>query len=358
MISKQVLKSMGLKMLFCGFLLPALFLRCENGEIAQPVEENGPVRRIVFAARNTQDGYKLYTINDDGTELKEIFSGAKSIGDLWVSHKGDRVVCVVDTSMSPYANDQLLVLGLDGGRATQITHLDKAVLEEPQWFPNDEEVLFGYFGSWRGAQFFHIRADGSNMTRITTDDNTSHRLPRLSPDGQKIAFENRNSQSDVWVMNLDGAQQIPLSMPGEQAYLFGWTRDGEGILYGVADQTGDNSGLWVAEHDGAGKSWVCDSYGWVDISGLDGKIVIGLSSGILTINPDGSGLARLTYSRVEGYPILWAPDGTKIAFRGDVNGDGKYGICVISARGSGLREITDPRTEVVPAAIRAFDWVP
>lgn len=358
MITKQVLTMRGLKMLLYGILSPVLLLGCENGELVQPGEDNGPINRIVFAAIGPQGLYELYTINDDGTELKEIFSSAKSIGDLWVSHKGNRLVCVVDTSMSPYSNDQLLVLDLDSGSATQITNLDKAVLEEPQWLPDDEEILFGYFGPWRGAQFFRIRADGSNMTRITTDDNTSHRLPRLSPDGQKIAFENRNSASAIWVMNLDGTGQLALSGPGEDAYLFGWTNDGEGVVYGVAGQEGENSGLWVAENRGTGRTWVCDSYGSVDISKADGRIVIGISSGILTVDPDGSELARLTYSRVDGYPILWSPDGGRIAFRGDVNGDGKHGICVIGARGSGLREITDPGLQVVVAPTRAFDWIP
>ena len=358
MITKQVLTMRGLKMLLYGILSPVLLLGCENGELVQPGEDNGPIHRIVFAAIGPQGLYELYTINDNGTELKEIFSSAKSIGDLWVSHKGNRLVCVVDTSMSPYSNDQLLVLGLEGGSATQITSLGGALLEEPQWFPNDQEILFGYFGSWRGAQLFRIHADGSNMTRITADDNTSHRLPRLCPDGQKIAFENRNSSSAIWVMNLDGTQQFPLSLPAEVAYLFGWTHDGEGVVYGVAGQEGENSGLWVAEKKGTGRRRVCDSYGWVDVSGSDGRIVIGLSSGILTVNPDGSDLARLTYSRVDGYPILWSRDGTKIAFRGDVNRDGKYGICVIGANGSGLREITDPRLEVVPDPTRAFDWIP
>jgi Tol biopolymer transport system component len=357
MLTRQVFAMRGLKMLFCGFLLPALLLGCEDGEIAQPEEDNGPVHRIIFAAKDPQGVYGLYTTNHDGTDLKVVFPNAKSISDLWVSRNGDRVVCVVDKSMSPYSNDQLLVLDLEGRSATQITSLGGALLEEPQWFPNDEEILFGYFGSWRGAQFFRIRADGSDMTRITTDDNTSHRFPRLSPNGQKIAFENRNSASAIWVMNVDETSQLPLSVPGENAYLCGWTSDG-GVLYFANNETYQNPGLWIIEDDGTNRRYLVGEGGTADVSRIDSKIALGSYHGIFAINPDGSDFKRIAANAVEGYPILWSNDGTKIAFRGDVNRDGKYGLCVVHADGSGAREIVGPSLEITNAPARAFDWVP
>jgi hypothetical protein len=94
------------------------------------------------------------------------------------------------------------------------------------------------------------------------------------------------------------------------------------------------------------------------VSSVNGKIVFGNDDGIYTINLDGIELEKLCSIRSGGYPILWSPDGSKIAFRGDVNGDYKKGICVVNSDGSVLKEITDPTIEVKPPPSRAFDWIP
>lgn len=176
-----------MKILLFGIWGMAMFMNCsDKAPIKPPAEEppfeNDSLRRIVFSAKDEQGQYKLYVINENGSGLKEIFSpNASVIGDLWVSRRGTSIVCCVNTVALPDANMQLFLVNIDGSGFRQITHYQNGILEEPQWFPDDEEILFGRFEPY-GAQFYRIRDDGSKLTRLTVDDLISHRYPRLSPD--------------------------------------------------------------------------------------------------------------------------------------------------------------------------------
>jgi Tol biopolymer transport system component len=266
------------------------------------------------------------------------------------------MVCCVNIATPPYANYQLFLVYVDGREAKQLTYDPPGIAEEPQWFPNGEEILYGFQGPWRGAQIFRIRIDGSNSIRITTDDTTSHRFPRLSPDGQKIAFETRGHPNKIWVMNVNGSNKILLSTPGTDAASPEWAPDAIRVVYRTY---GNEAGLWSVNADGSNSQKLCNGIGTHHVPRISGKIVFGTYQGIYTINPDGSGFAQLTNVYVDGYPILWSRDGTKIAFRGDANGDHKKGICTIDDDGKNLKEIIDPSLEIVQSPYnRTFDWIP
>jgi Tol biopolymer transport system component len=329
-------------LLICAFVM-ALFTHCSEEAPVKPQPENGSLRKIVFNAKDEQGRYKLYTISEKGTGLKEIFSPNARICDLWVSPQGDRVVCCVD---------QLFLVKIDGSEARQLTSNPPGFGEEPQWFPNGDEILYGFFGPWRGAQIFRIQADGSNQTRITTDDSSSHRHPRLSPDAKKIAFETRGTKDLVWVINIDGTNKTLLSTPEYDAWKPEWTIDSKKIVYG------NEKGLWIIDADGINRKLLYDSGSLAHVSPVDGKIAFLGYYGVYIIAPDSSGFRKVVTLTMGDYPILWSRDGVKIAFRGDVNGDREEGICTVNADGSDLREITIPTLKLEPSPCRAFDWIP
>jgi TolB protein len=80
--------------------------------------------------------------------------------------------------------------------------------------------------------------------------------------------------------------------------------------------------------------------------GHNGKIVFTSNrdgnSEIYTINPDGTGLSRLTYDPAGDFSPVWSADGSEIAFSRSTNpGSGGGELFVMNADGSGLRRVTD-----------------
>jgi Tol biopolymer transport system component len=62
---------------------------------------------------------------------------------------------------------------------------------------------------------------------------------------------------------------------------------------------------------------------------------------IFKMNPDGSGLVKLTHSRDFSGNPGWSPDGSQIAFESDrANRPGRYEIHVMDANGSNVRRVT------------------
>jgi len=73
---------------------------------------------------------------------------------------------------------------------------------------------------------------------------------------------------------------------------------------------------------------------------------------IYMMNPDGTGLVRLTNHPSNDFNPSWSPDGTKIAFASD-RGDGDYDVYVMNSDGGGLTQLTDdPADDATP------DWSP
>ena len=60
---------------------------------------------------------------------------------------------------------------------------------------------------------------------------------------------------------------------------------------------------------------------------------------IYVVNVDGSGLTRLTNNTAQDDYATWSPDGRRIAF--DSNRDGEWEIYVMNADGTVLRRLTD-----------------
>ena len=93
----------------------------------------------------------------------------------------------------------------------------------------------------------------------------------------------------------------------------------------------------------------------IDISSLTGRIVFSAGppheEDIYVINADGSGLTQLTTNPATDFDPAWSPDGSKIAFRSQRDGNDE--IYVMNADGSGQTILTDgPETGHSP------EWSP
>jgi Tol biopolymer transport system component len=198
---------------------------------------------------------------------------------------------------------------------------------EPRSSPDGQKIAFSratYIEKVLGGgsiqriytqDIYVMNADGSGLREIA-DDPALDSDPAWSPDGSKIAFvSNRDAPVDatyanyydIYVANADGTGEPTriINQPGNESDP-NWSPDGSKLLYVSTVDTPD-----------------------FPHSGGDAEIY--------TMNPDGTGVSRLTDNTASDSTPDWSPDGKEIAFGS--NRDGKGAIYKMNADGSGQTKI-------------------
>ena len=211
--------------------------------------------RIVFSrGDNVFDGEThLYAMNADGSDLRQLTSGAFSDNSPSVSPDGKRIVFS--------RNDSIYVMNSDGSDAHGLGISSTDV----SWSPDGSKVVFSD-PSTTGISV--ANDDGTGIVHLTdaSVSNKNDSQPRWSPDGQKIAFMRWVDLefSLVYVMNADGTGVRQLGRQEESG----------GLL----------------------KTWAC----WTPVWSADSQRIAfagptdALTPGIFTMNPDGSNVGTIS----------------------------------------------------------------
>ena len=187
-----------------------------------------------------------------------------------------------------------------------------AWLAAPAWSPDGRKIAFERPRPDRNAEgyvinseIFVVNADGSGERRLTRNT-VRDSNPVWSPDGRRIAFE---SNWQLNVMNADGSGQRRLTRNGGRNFAPAWSPDGQKIAF--------------ERRLGRQKYGSCSGCGRAS------------TFEVHVMNADGSGQQRLT---TQGAQPDWSPDGQKIAFMSERDGNGE--IYTMNADGSQQRNLT------------------
>jgi len=340
------------------------------------VENDSPVwspdgSTILFQSPRALDGsdanvnnvFNLWRMNSDGSSALPLTRFTvdafnRNFLQVW-SPNGTRIAYVsvgaLDGSNATGTNSNIWIMNADGSNPTPLTKYSlppqpsiaapSAFL--PAWSPDGSKIVYSSNGSLDGSNAVNgsgniwvMSADGSNASPLTKftappqQPGAGATGAKWSPDGTKIAYSsngaldgsnaaNVNGAGNIWIMNGDGSNPIPITHSTNAFATIGtstggWSPDGKKLIV------------------------VCTC-------ALDGSNNANNTANIWVMNADGSArtpLTQSTNSNVKTEGPTWSLDGTKIFFDsnralgGTDTPGGAFNIWVMNADGSGARPLT------------------
>ena len=220
--------------------------------------------------------------------------------------------------------------------------------------PSPDGQTVAFMGFQREWDIFVIAADGSALRNLTRDAHND-RMPRWSPDGERIAFySSRTGVMEIWTVRIDGSGLQQVTHASDEGAMYPvWSPDGSRLAYRGGDTT------YVRELDASGQGGVralespdpelarFNAHAWSP----DGRWLAGElsaeegSSGIVLYSFASGELVRLTDF---GWFPRWLNDSRRLIFQ---SGDStKSSLFIVDRESGDVRELYRPRDA-------AAEWV-
>ncbi len=218
---------------------------------------------------------------------------------------------------------------------------------------------------------YTVKQNGKDVVQLTTDS-ASDLFPSWSADGSKIVFTStRDGNTEIYVMNADGSGQTrltsntsfeenPVFSPDGSKIAFASTHDAPISCPGTALPAScvPYTEIYVMNADGSNvvrltTNWALDRF---PIFSPDGSKIAFTSNRdgnteIYVMSADGTDQVRITNRPGGDSQPNWSPDGTRIAWRSSPVERPEIGdIWVMNADGSNAIQLTDdPADDLRPA---------
>ncbi len=269
------------------------------------------VPSIAYQSRRPQDErWFVYVMDSNGGNRSLVGEGQDSFlsAPSW-SPDGSRFAVVSD---SDGASD-IWVIGIDGSDPVNLTQ-HEAKDHSPAWSPDGEWIAFASVRDSPYWELYVMRADGSDLRRLTWWEDASDLWPTWSPDGTRLAFASkRDGNWEIYSMDRDGSNLIRLTSHPDDDTNPAWSPDGSRIAFestreGYAEiyvvPVGGGAPVNVSQLSWAtdlGPSWSPDGGRMVFYSDRDG------GWDIYVMASDGSDVVKLTGDMGNDQVPAWRP---------------------------------------------------
>lgn len=250
------------------------------------------------------------------------------------------------TSFRDGGQGQIYTMAPDGSDQRRIS-FDPGYDAQAEFSPDGGSIAFRR-GSTGDYEVWTMGAGGGSPRRLTdTPAGSNSTQPSWLPDGSGLVYRRGpNGGTDVWQMAPDGSGQVPLvTEPDDQWYPSVSPATGR-ILFATTVTSTDRK-IQDAATDGGGARTLRDLPGVYDSAPAyspDGRRIAFESDAdgdmeIYVMDADGGGVLQLTRNAEHDEGPSWSPDGTRLAFtRGPDNADGD--IWTMAPDGSDQRRLT------------------
>jgi len=239
-------------------------------------------KQILTAAMTGDNRGTTGFLKPDGTQLRTLPlpSGKLNLGCANADSRAiGRLACEGWSDEHPELCG-VYTIGLDGSDLVRVTRCTQTQDDRPFGFSRDGSRIFfsranlnfPSIGDQLGASLFSVKADGTDLQRITTAKTPVERIGNpgadLSADGRELVF---TSGGAIWTVETDGSHLTKLfdDRRGRLAITPTWSPDKRFILFGL-DPPGSlatvdlapPNGLYVIRADGSGLSPLITGADW------------------------------------------------------------------------------------------------
>lgn len=202
------------------------------------------------------------------------------------------------------------------------------------------------------SEIYVMNADGTNQVSVSNSAGHDSE-PTFSPDGKRIAFRSqRDGNFEIYIMNANGTGQTNLTKHSSTEVNPDFSPDGTKILFSSTRE--GHSQIYVMDADGSNPINLSNSsfYDYRAEFSPDGNKIAFTSDrndnqDIYIMNVDGSNLIRLTTNAGGDSDPTFSPDGQKIAFLSYRRG--QDGVYIMNADGTNQIYISNnPATTYEP----------
>lgn len=267
---------------------------------------------IVFTSTRSGD-LELWRMDIDGKNLLQLTSGLGYDGGAFFSHDSKKLVfrssrpttaeeikdykdLLAENLVAP-TNMEIYTINIDGTDLKQITQLGKANWS-PYFHPSDKKIVFSSnHHSTRGYDFqiYSIDLDGKNLNQITYESEFNA-FPMFSPDGKKLVFSSNRQAEKPHETNVFMADWIE----SDPAELISESNLRKSITYLASDDL--QGRLAGSEGEKKAAKFISEEFKNLKLKTLDGKNYTQNFSYDVKLNPhEDKSSVKVNAGNVIGY---------------------------------------------------------
>jgi TolB protein len=219
----------------------------DEGTNAEPAWSPDGEQLAFVSDRDSEEALQIYFSAVDGSDARPLMPMHESHN--WSPDWSPDGKALLFQSNRDNGNFELYSVNGDGTGLKNLTN-DKAQDGRGRWSPDGKQIVFA--SDRAGSNDIWVMdAGGANLRQLTKDEAVDDH-PRLSPDGNEIIFVRKLAGSDTYRLFVMGADGVEPERVGDfegNVTAPSWARGGRSILFS-ATLDGANWDLYMVDRDG------------------------------------------------------------------------------------------------------------